>query len=83
MSSVKVENIVMKNDQIVGCHVIIDDTKYEVEYIENDYIVTQQASSVSKVTLETTTGKKSQREQILEETIENIVKQLKEVPITE
>lgn len=78
MSSVKVENIIIENDQISKCLVILDNKqKYEVEYKANEYFVTQQTSSSSpQLTLETTTS--SQQEQNLEKTIETIVKQLKD-----
>lgn len=78
MSSVKVENIIIENDQISKCLVILDNKqKYEVEYKANEYFVTQQTSSSSpQLTLETTTS--SKHEQNLEKTIETIVKQLKD-----
>ena len=42
MSSVKVENIIIENDQISTCLVILDNKqKYEVEYKANEYFVTQ------------------------------------------
>ena len=78
MSSVKVENIIIENDQISTCLVILDNKqKYEVEYKANEYFVTLQTSSSSpQLTLETTIS--SQHEQNLEKTIETIVKQLKD-----
>lgn len=78
MSSVKVENIIIENDQISKCLVILDNKqKYEVEYKANEYFVTQQTSSSSpKLTLETSAP--SHDKQKLEKTIETIVKQLKD-----
>lgn len=78
MSSVKVENIIIENDQISTCLVILDNKqKYEVEYKANEYFVTLQTSSSSpQLTLETTIS--SQHEKNLGKTIETIVKQLKD-----
>lgn len=74
MSSVKVENIIVENEQITSCLVIIDNTeKYEVEYKGKEYFVTQQTSSSPQLTLAP-----SHNEKKLEKTIENIVQQLKD-----
>ena len=78
MSSVKVENITVENDQITSCLVIIDDKeKYEVEYKGNDYFVTQLTSSSPSPQLSVAS---SPNEQNLEKTIETIVQQLKDTP---
>lgn len=81
MSSVKVENIIIENDQISTCLVILDNKqKYEVEYKANEYFVTQLTSSSPspspQLTLETAAPSHNQEK--LEKTIETIVKQLKD-----
>lgn len=79
MSSVKVENIILKNDQIASCLVIIDNTKYEVVHKDkDDYDINLQFPSASKVTLETTPKSNTQQKLKLEKAIDNIVQQLKE-----
>lgn len=79
MSSVKVENIIIENDQISTCLVILDNTqKYEVEYKANEYFVTQLTSSSPSPQLTLENAAPSHNEQKLEKTIETIVKQLKD-----
>lgn len=79
MSSVKVENIIIENDQISTCLVILDNKqKYEVEYKANEYFVTQLTPSSPSPQLTLENAAPSHNQEKLEKTIETIVKQLKD-----